>query len=138
MLEDLPVVPFREVYLSTFGFILHHWTVLFLCIILQCSSLRFQQAQDHQNRSSDEKVIAVFVLQFLSVFSQSDYPIQTESDYPTRISADRENVYFAAHRSMSDYPVQCRCSVPTLRKIARYLCIVQITGSNRLHTQSMM
>ena len=38
MLEDLPVVPYREVYLSTSGFILHHWTVMFLFIILQCSS----------------------------------------------------------------------------------------------------
>ena len=65
---------FREVYLSTFGFILYHWTMLFLCIILQCSSLRFQRAQDHQNQSPDEKVIAVFVLLLLSVFRQSDNP----------------------------------------------------------------
>ena len=57
----------------------------------------------------------VFVLQFLSVFSQSDYPIQTESNYPTRISAVRENVYFAAHRSMSDYPVQVGRIIRPLR-----------------------
>ena len=30
------------------------------------------------------------------------------------------------------------CSIPALRKMARYLCIVQIPGSNRLHTQSTM
>ena len=37
---------------------------MFLCIILKCSSLRFQRAQDHRNRSPDEKVIAVFFLLF--------------------------------------------------------------------------
>ena len=30
------------------------------------------------------------------------------------------------------------CSVPALRKMARYLCIEEIPGSNRLHTQSKM
>ena len=68
---------FREVYLSTFGFILHLWTMMFLCMILKGSLLRFQRAQDHRNRSPDEKDIAVFVLLFLSVFRQSDNPTQT-------------------------------------------------------------
>ena len=52
--------------LSPFGFILHCWTMMFLCMILLCSSLRFQRAQDHRKRSPDEKDIAVFVSQFLS------------------------------------------------------------------------
>ena len=43
---------------------------MFLCIILKCSSLRFQRAQDHRNRSPDEKVIAVFFL----LFSGSGWP----------------------------------------------------------------
>ena len=68
---------FREVYLSTFGFILHLWTMMFLCMILKGSSLQFQRAQDHRNRSPDEKVLAVFVLLFLSVFRQSDNPTHT-------------------------------------------------------------
>ena len=52
--------------LSPFGFILHCWTMMFLCMILLCSSLRFQRAQDHRKRSPDEKDIAVFVSLFLS------------------------------------------------------------------------
>ena len=48
-------------YLSTFVIIISCWTMMFLCIILKGSSLRFQWAQDHRNQSPDEKDIEVFV-----------------------------------------------------------------------------
>ena len=60
----------EKVYLSTFCFILPCFTMMFLCMILLSSSLRFQRAKDHQNRSPDEKVMPVLVpvvLQFLHV-----------------------------------------------------------------------
>ena len=67
----------REVKLSLCCLLLTWWTMMFLCIILESSSLRFQRAQDHRNRSPDEKDIAVFILLFLSVFSRPDIPAQT-------------------------------------------------------------
>ena len=47
--------------LWSFCSILTCWTMMFLCILLLGSSLRFQRAQEHRNRSSDSKDIEVFV-----------------------------------------------------------------------------
>ena len=49
---------------------------MFLCIILKCSSLRFQRAQDHRNRSPDEKVIAVFFLLFSGSGKPAHRPVR--------------------------------------------------------------
>ena len=70
-IEDFTGLSFiKRFYLSTFGFMIHCWTVMFICMILSCSSLWFQRAQDHRKRSSDAQDIIVFVWVFLQLFVQ--------------------------------------------------------------------
>ena len=59
--------------------------MMFQCILLKGSSLRFQRAQEHRKRSPDSKYMIVLVMLFLPVFWGPDYPINYRPDNPVRI-----------------------------------------------------
>ena len=48
--------------------------MMFKCILLLGSSLWFQRAQDHRNRSSESKVKIILVMLFLPVLKGADNP----------------------------------------------------------------
>ena len=71
-------------YLSILGFILHLWTMMFLCIFLSCSLWWFQRAQEHRKQSPDTKLIVVFILVFLQFSGGPKFPdFRPEISVPT-------------------------------------------------------
>ena len=67
--------------LSSFGFMIHCWTMMFLCIFLMSSLLWFQRAKDHQKRSPDAKDIVVLVFGFPAVFQGAVVPPEVPPEH---------------------------------------------------------
>ena len=87
----------KRVNLSTFGFMIHCWTMMFLCIILMSSLLWFQRAKDHQKRSPDAKDIVVLVFGFPAVFQGAVVPPR----YRPRYRRSKQKPVFSGTKSGS-------------------------------------